>query len=57
MFVHSWFDKRSLVARKVATGLDVKMEKIAESTLLNKVGKICMFQANVHKLITNINKH
>ncbi|KAJ1024668.1 hypothetical protein NDA13_004595 [Ustilago tritici] len=34
-----------------------KMEKIAESTLLNEVGKICMFQANVRKLIANINKH
>ncbi|KAJ1029755.1 hypothetical protein NDA13_002997 [Ustilago tritici] len=34
-----------------------KMEKIAESNLLNEVGKIHMFQANVCKLITNINKH
>ncbi|SPC61411.1 uncharacterized protein UHOD_11588 [Ustilago sp. UG-2017b] len=33
------------------------MEKIAESTLLNKVGKICMFQADVCKLIADINKH
>ncbi|SPC68105.1 uncharacterized protein UHOD_12325 [Ustilago sp. UG-2017b] len=34
-----------------------KMEKIVELTLLNKVRKICMFQANIHKLIANINKH
>ncbi|KAJ1596681.1 hypothetical protein NDA14_004058 [Ustilago hordei] len=34
-----------------------KMEKITESTLLNKVGRIHIFQANVHKLITNINEH
>ncbi|SPC62439.1 uncharacterized protein UHOD_11532 [Ustilago sp. UG-2017b] len=33
------------------------MEKIAESTLLNKVGKICMFQADIHKLIVDINEH
>ncbi|SAM86446.1 uncharacterized protein UBRO_20983 [Ustilago bromivora] len=34
-----------------------KMEKIVELTLLNKVRKICMFQANVQKLIADINKH
>ncbi|KAJ1022914.1 hypothetical protein NDA13_004963 [Ustilago tritici] len=34
-----------------------KMEKIAKSTLLNEVRKICMFQANSHKLIANIKKH
>ncbi|SAM82748.1 uncharacterized protein UBRO_20681 [Ustilago bromivora] len=34
-----------------------EMEKITESTLLNEVRKICMFQANVHKLITNIDEH
>ncbi|KAJ1024519.1 hypothetical protein NDA13_004450 [Ustilago tritici] len=34
-----------------------KMEKIAKSTLLNEVRKIRMFQANVRKLIVNINKH
>ncbi|SAM86050.1 uncharacterized protein UBRO_13566 [Ustilago bromivora] len=34
-----------------------KMEKVAKSTLLNEVGKIHMFQANVCKLIANINKH
>ncbi|SYW86231.1 uncharacterized protein UBRO2_05951 [Ustilago bromivora] len=33
------------------------MEKITKSTLLNKVGKIHMFQDNICKLITNINKH
>ncbi|SAM80181.1 uncharacterized protein UBRO_20329 [Ustilago bromivora] len=35
----------------------MKMEKITKSTLLNKVGKIHMFQDNICKLITNINKH
>ncbi|KAJ1033355.1 hypothetical protein NDA13_001347 [Ustilago tritici] len=35
----------------------MKMEKSAELTLLNEVGKICTFQANVRKLITNINEH
>ncbi|KAJ1038090.1 hypothetical protein NDA10_006604 [Ustilago hordei] len=34
-----------------------KMEKIAKLTLLNKVGKIHMFQADVQKLITDINEH
>ncbi|CCF51333.1 uncharacterized protein UHO2_04151 [Ustilago hordei] len=34
-----------------------KMEKIAKSTLLNKVGKIHMFQANICKLIADINEH
>ncbi|SAM81981.1 uncharacterized protein UBRO_20030 [Ustilago bromivora] len=34
-----------------------KMEKIAESTLLNEVRKIHMFQADIHKLIADINKH
>ena len=34
-----------------------KMEKIAESTLLNKVRRIHMYQVNVCKLITHINKH
>ncbi|KAJ1572399.1 hypothetical protein NDA11_007867 [Ustilago hordei] len=33
------------------------MDKIAKLTLLNKVGKICMFQANICKLMANINKH
>ncbi|KAJ1597644.1 hypothetical protein NDA14_006965 [Ustilago hordei] len=35
----------------------MKMKKITESTLLNNVGKIHMFQANIHKLITDINEH
>ncbi|SAM85300.1 uncharacterized protein UBRO_20893 [Ustilago bromivora] len=34
-----------------------KMEKIAKSTLLNEVRKILMFQADVCKLIMNINEH
>ncbi|SPC66617.1 uncharacterized protein UHOD_12369 [Ustilago sp. UG-2017b] len=34
-----------------------KMEKITKLALLNKVGKICMFQADVCKLIADINKH
>ncbi|KAJ1585345.1 hypothetical protein NDA15_005406 [Ustilago hordei] len=33
------------------------MEKIAKSTLLNEVRRICMFQANIQKLIVDINKH
>ncbi|KAJ1583933.1 hypothetical protein NDA11_000432 [Ustilago hordei] len=35
----------------------MKMEKIAESTLLNEVGKICMFQVNICKLMADINEH
>ncbi|KAJ1601938.1 hypothetical protein NDA14_007900 [Ustilago hordei] len=34
-----------------------KMKKIAKSTLLNEVRRICMFQANIQKLIADINKH
>ncbi|SYW86249.1 uncharacterized protein UBRO2_05969 [Ustilago bromivora] len=34
-----------------------KMEHIAESTLLYEAGKICMFNADVHKLSDVINKH
>ncbi|CCF49171.1 hypothetical protein NDA11_001257 [Ustilago hordei] len=34
-----------------------KMEKITKLTLLNEVGRICMFQANIWKLIANINEH
>lgn len=34
-----------------------KMGKIAKLTLLNKVRKIHMFQADVRKLITGINEH
>ncbi|SOV05789.1 uncharacterized protein UDID_18518 [Ustilago sp. UG-2017a] len=35
----------------------MKMEKITKLTLLNKVRKVCVYQSNVCKLITNINKH
>ncbi|CCF53144.1 hypothetical protein NDA10_007978 [Ustilago hordei] len=34
-----------------------KMEKIAQLTLLNEVRRIHMFQANVQKLIADINEH
>ncbi|KAJ1020396.1 hypothetical protein NDA13_005715 [Ustilago tritici] len=35
----------------------MKTEKITKLTLLNKVRKVCVYQTNVCKLITNINKH
>ncbi|SYW81440.1 uncharacterized protein UBRO2_04310 [Ustilago bromivora] len=34
-----------------------KMEHIAESTLLYKANKICMFNADICKLIDDINEH